>query len=183
MPNWCNNTIHIYGKQEEIAAFLSKFTNKECLSFNDFVPIPKEEKENWYDWNCENWGTKWDLHKEMTTLTILDTEIQVEAPTAWAPPLKFFETLAKDYPTMTFTVSYHEEGMMFCGFAEWSEGKEKTNVALTYTSSKHLKELFEKYDAEYTKAWLLPSESELEEEEEEDDDEEVKAAESRSQVG
>jgi cyclopropane fatty-acyl-phospholipid synthase-like methyltransferase len=73
--------------------------------------------------------------------------------------------------------------MMFCGFARWSEGQEETNVALTYESSKHLKELFDEYDCEYTEAWWPPSESELEEEEEEQEDEEVEAAESRSQEG
>lgn len=193
MPNWCNNAFHIHGTQEEINHFLSKWTNKKCidgewtskrcLKFNDFVTIPKEEEENWYDWNVNNWGTKWDLVEDMTTVITLDTEIQVETQTAWAPPLKFFETLSKMYPTMTFTVSYHEEGMMFCGYAEWSGGEEVTNLHIAYESRRQLKQFFEEYSGQYTEAWWPPSESELEEEEEDEQDEEVKAAESRSQEG
>ena len=62
MPNWCSNTIEIEGTKEQINAFVSfldEQNGKEWFSF--FKPTPPELKvEGWYEWNIENWGTKWN---------------------------------------------------------------------------------------------------------------------------
>ena len=48
---------------------------------------------SWYDWRCDNWGTKWNAY---------DTEIPGENllvfTTAWGPPERVIATLAERYP-------------------------------------------------------------------------------------
>ena len=43
MPNWCYNNLIITGDEKQIKAFKDKAKNKDTeLSFNNFVPLPKE---------------------------------------------------------------------------------------------------------------------------------------------
>ena len=38
-----------------------QFVNhEECLTFWGTCPRPEFQNEDWYSWNNDNWGTKWD---------------------------------------------------------------------------------------------------------------------------
>lgn len=85
MPNWCNNTLTIRGKKEDLLAFKKQLEDNKpkdghvCL-FQTFIPIPDEVKNttspnqdekqakyllekygatDWYNWQIEKWGIKW----------------------------------------------------------------------------------------------------------------------------
>ena len=86
MPNWCNNTLTIRGKKEDLLAFKKQLEDNKantegnvCL-FRTFIPTPDEiknttspnrDEENakyllekygaidWYNWQIQKWGTKW----------------------------------------------------------------------------------------------------------------------------
>lgn len=85
MPNWCNNTLTIRGKKEDLLAFKKELEDNKpkdghvCL-FQTFVPCPDELKnttspnkdeestkhllekygaKDWYNWQIEKWGIKW----------------------------------------------------------------------------------------------------------------------------
>lgn len=85
MPNWCNNTLTIRGKKEDLLAFKKELEDNKpkdghvCL-FQTFVPPPVEMKDtqspnrdkkqesyflekyaatDWYNWQIINWGIKW----------------------------------------------------------------------------------------------------------------------------
>ena len=138
MPNWCNNRVEIYGENpDQIKEVKEKLKGeKTCFDFNNIVPIPKELEgsaphqepdsfeakrlrkqhghDNWYDWCCGNWDTKWN--SASATLSEDGDSLQYEFNTAWAPPVKVIEALRKQYPDLSITAFYDEPGMQVAGY-------------------------------------------------------------------
>ena len=90
----------------------------DCL-FNEFVPRPKEEEENWHAWNNEHWGTKWDADFDNYLENIENDEdidlLNLTFNTAWGPPIDFYRAMTK----LGFEVSAsytEEEGEYEGGF-------------------------------------------------------------------
>jgi hypothetical protein len=153
MPNWCDNTLTISGTKEDLEEFKNKAkTDKEVLSLNNFVPMPKEldidsgsfsgdkktemekiYKENekkygyksWYEWCVENWGTKWEV-MDADILNEEDDYIDYRFDTAWSPPTEWLQKVAKQNPNLNFKLVYREDGMGFMG-ADYYEGGELVN--------------------------------------------------------
>jgi len=135
MPNWCENLIYAAGKPAAIKA-LNKWLGKDGFLLNKVLPMPaklegttfpssdKKTKEaaalikkfgfdNWYDWKVANWGTKWDIEAETTPVG--KNNVQIGFDSAWSPPTKVTLALSKRFPTLRFTHTYAEFGMMFAG--------------------------------------------------------------------
>jgi hypothetical protein len=121
MPNWCSNSIKIAGDREEIDKILNKAkTEKSDFSLSQLFPIPELNKKNWYDWCVENWGTKWDLSS--VDIDDQDDVVFVNCQTAWGSPLEAFHKISKDYPNLSFTITYDEQGINIFGVAEFQDG-------------------------------------------------------------
>ena len=64
MPNWITNELHLEGTEKDVEALLDSIivdrNNEQSVTFSNIVPMPESEKDNWYMWNINNWGTKWD---------------------------------------------------------------------------------------------------------------------------
>ncbi len=121
MPNWCSNSIEISGDREEIDKILTNAkTEKSNFSLSQLFPIPESNKENWYDWCVENWSTKWDLSS--VDIDDQDDVIYVNCQTAWGPPIGAFDKISKDYPNLSFTITYDEQGINIFGIAEFQDG-------------------------------------------------------------
>jgi hypothetical protein len=94
MPNWCTNTLMISGEYAEVQRLLETVeADKTALSLNKLITTPEELKNttapsrspeedkqrlkdlygaiDWYDWQVNNWGTKWDVHQTFTIHTSL----------------------------------------------------------------------------------------------------------------
>lgn len=93
-----------------------QFKLEHCLTpeqreFYDSL-IAKHGSENWYDWCCRNWGTKWDACHESMGETPRMTVFSFD--TAWGPPLEFAEKFVKkiltDYKGLTVRWEYSLEG-------------------------------------------------------------------------
>jgi len=114
MPNWCNNTVTIkHEDSTKIDAIEVELSKDKPELFNSLVPRPANKEEDWYNWNVENWGTKWDasishfIREDENTITVF-------METAWAPPTKFYYALLEQYYNVD--AYYHEEGMCFVGY-------------------------------------------------------------------
>jgi hypothetical protein len=119
MPNWCSNVATInHGDKEKIDAIENEL-NKEkddVALFQILKPRPADQEENWYSWNCENWGTKWEA-SVYDFERLDDYNIKINFDTAWGPPIALYEDLfSEGYDT---TAYYDECGMAFCGKFEF----------------------------------------------------------------
>jgi len=79
-------------------------------------PRPAEFEEEWYGWNIENWGTKWEA-SVYDFERLDDNNIKINFDTAWGPPIALYDYLFENgYDT---TAYYDECGMGFCGKYEY----------------------------------------------------------------
>jgi len=141
MPNWCDNRVEIYGDNpDQIKEVKKTLAGKEtCFDFNNIVPMPKELEgttapnpepdsfeakrlrkqhghDNWYDWCCDNWDTKWNSAGADLTSDSNNSIIEYEFQTAWGPPIKVIEALREQYPDLNITAFYDEPGMEMAGY-------------------------------------------------------------------
>ena len=108
MPNHCYNEIQIVS-DKGLAPIRKLIVNENedagLIDFNLRVPQPEEvrkspdmlgdqdrTKPNWYDWNCENWGTKWNAYEcEIIEDCIgeYNDMLEIKFTTAWGVPDKW----------------------------------------------------------------------------------------------
>ena len=117
MPNWCNNYATLTGPKEKIDELIVELHNSDEIDTTYQIlillrPRPTEQEENWYDWNVNNWGTKWDI--TLASYEIVDeTTVTLSFDSAWAAPTTLYEFLSqKGWDVDAF---YDEPGMGFCG--------------------------------------------------------------------
>jgi hypothetical protein len=136
MPNYCNNSLFIQGESVDVAKFyennMIKGSDDMELDFSRAVPQPKFDNpteqemfdsEGWYDWNIQNWGTKWNANTNYYDYEEDSEQFTVDFDTAWSPPIAWLEKVVAKYPELTFNLAYHEAGMNFRGEADGSEGE------------------------------------------------------------
>lgn len=127
MPNWCANILTVSGPVEDVERFMNmaKPDGEEYdLSLNALMPIPDEQKDNWYNWCITNWGTKWDVDAKITSVVENDDNKTVvyRFDSAWSPPVELFSAVLnagnEEYDNLYFHLAYAESGMGFIGVAE-----------------------------------------------------------------
>ena len=87
---------------------------REVNGYNEMIPEKEEQRlralygcANSYDWNCKNYGTKWDVEGDLvdnggSLVCCFDT--------AWNAPIAAIENISKLYPSLTFVMSWVDEG-------------------------------------------------------------------------
>lgn len=136
MPNWFYFSLNVSGKKEDVQEFVQNVkgsrdydTEGYEFDFNHFIPQPenifrgalgvKEEKHcednglpNWYRWNIDNWGTKWNASVE-DSWVVSDLEnvysYQYNLRTAWADPRPIIVKMIEKYPHLDFEIQGEEE--------------------------------------------------------------------------
>lgn len=76
-------------------------------------------QNDWYNWNINNWGTKWDVavsYEEENPNTYMEDTVNGENHvvyynfnTAWSRPMPALIKLSEQYPDLLFTLTYEEE--------------------------------------------------------------------------
>lgn len=139
MPNWCNNTLFVSGPKAAVDTFVKKAAGKESpLSFNSLVPCKINDKRyqnahekgcdgtsygnpnfNWYDWQVDHWGCKWDCSEATVEVETVDgtTTATFTFQTPWSPPTEFYRAITKKFKELSFDAYAWEPGISFwCHF-------------------------------------------------------------------
>lgn len=118
MPNWCSNTFEVTGDSQRMQAFYEFLEERNGKDWFDFFVNPaKEDDANWYAYNLENYGCKWNCEAGCWSIQDLDdgrSKIVLDFESPWAPPTKLYETLSQD-ESLEICAEYNEEGMGFVG--------------------------------------------------------------------
>lgn len=127
MPNDCYCKVRIGADPAHIALLCDTE-----FSFEKLYPCPPDQKENWYEWNTEHWGTKWDRSNYRVD-TRGDAGLEIKFCTAWSPPSGLFNFLAETYHDVWIRCDWSEEG----GYAgvyvvHWNEKENKLDKTDTY---------------------------------------------------
>lgn len=147
MPNWCENTVSIFGSKEVLESVIEFVkpnvsnmavldeAEPSAMSLQSIFPMDTEllngdaftsDSTGWYDWRVENWGTKWDIQAEASELHVYQDDVysvDYTFDSAWAPPTEVFVVLSKTFPEIVIHLSYDEPGMGFSGYAVMSKGE------------------------------------------------------------
>ena len=120
MPNWVKTKLAVAGSKEDKLAIKALVKGEEKdFDFNKVVPTPddifqgdigqaEQEKygdKNWYDWNCKNWGTKWNACRSSAS----DDGSHYEFETAWSVASPVLEALSAKFPKAKITCRYADE--------------------------------------------------------------------------
>jgi len=151
MPNWCDNQITITGPNsviDKIEKIVKEEKDGDGL-LNFFHPMPKQLEDttspsssadkpqpmvegfdNWYDWRCENWSTKWEVNefygvdRQHLNDSLDESTISFGFSSAWSPPINAYQTFIMNMSEKNLDVSvkayYYEGGCDFMGC--WDNG-------------------------------------------------------------
>tara|TARA_R110001592_G_scaffold151176_9_gene377472 strand:- start:5880 stop:6461 length:582 start_codon:yes stop_codon:yes gene_type:complete len=75
-------------------------------------PATGRNDDRWYDWNINNWGTKWEV-SEIEVTDSSDTELYVYFDTAWSPVIPIFDKLVER--GLDVEAEFKDEGWNFAG--------------------------------------------------------------------
>jgi hypothetical protein len=125
MPNWSFNHLQIIGKQDEIDKCLNSVKTKEsAFDFDAVIPRP-ENISDWYTWNIEHWGTKWNAQPSSGDTIVAEripTGAEIWFDTPWTPPVPVLLELSKKFPELEFQLYFTEEWMGE-GLAQFKNGE------------------------------------------------------------
>lgn len=109
MPNHVVNQVYINDvesktKFAEIAEFVKSDTT--LFDFAKLVPEPSDN-DDWYDWRCTNWGTKWNAYE----IVCNPYRTMFEMWTAWTTPFQVMVALSAKFPEVLVTVDFADEDL------------------------------------------------------------------------
>jgi hypothetical protein len=156
MPNWCNNTVRITGKNSEIKRIEKAIKEDGFLQY--LHPMPKELDDttadgtkreelikatgasDWYDWRTTNWSTKWEVSRDYAEPEIEEMDeheaiLTWSFDSAWAPPIGAYDHYLGNNSDMTIFATYYEQAVTSweCGTQAMTEViiPETTNQMMT----------------------------------------------------
>ena len=113
-PDW-KNTPNDKGELPQLREM--KDTEGRVIHTTYDFPDGKND-DRWYDWNINNWGTKWDVDPDCDHVESNCFECEFE--TAWSPAEGIFYALREQYPDVEVSWFYDEPGMQVAGYLQTS---------------------------------------------------------------
>jgi hypothetical protein len=120
----------LFPSPKELISIHSGFNTVDGVEVNEWreidgkiIPLTAEEQLdlmkkygalNWYDWQIQNWGTKWgDCETVLTEHGDRRTTFSFE--TAWSPMTAGLMKISELFPKLKFKLNFFESGMGFRG--------------------------------------------------------------------
>lgn len=149
MPNWFYFEMQVSGTKKDVLEFVENVKGSEKFEtegrdfdFNHFIPQPEnifranlsfdkqqELKESgipdWYNWNNDNWGTKWNVAVDDVNVCVYNdgsADVFYTMRTAWAFPTPVIEQMIRDYHHLNFSIQGEEESVAYGVNIDSSEG-------------------------------------------------------------
>ena len=114
-PDWDNTPNEDGELPSEVEEIRNKSNGLLVMSIKKFPSTGKSD-DRWYNWNCENWGTKWNAGNAEVYVCEYGDHVQFKFQTAWAAPVEILLALREQYPDLQFNWFYRIEGWEDCGF-------------------------------------------------------------------
>ena len=134
MPNNTQNTLELTGNSQTVMAFVDQMGKhmdfekvipppanmfRENLNLDDMERCAREGIPTWREWQCENWGTKWNAYEtedvvgEKWAGNFMTATYRFQ--TAWDAPRPVIAAIIKQNPDIEVTGGYVLEGYEGCG--------------------------------------------------------------------
>lgn len=111
MPNVCANSLELAASKEVIDEFQSKLEVSSENFFDLFVP-PSPNSDEWYQYNLDTYGCKWNCGANDFERTSEKTML-ITFDSPWGPPINLYNTIVKG--GIEVYAEYYEPGMCFVG--------------------------------------------------------------------
>lgn len=126
MPDIVSPQIVAFGRLDTVQSLYDFLSPQNGgFSFNRFIPGPwngsSEEYENYHEWRCTNWETKWDCF-DVTVELISDGDeghVRIGYSCPWNASLPVHLKLAEMYPNLSYLVC--EQTYPYVGSVVFSE--------------------------------------------------------------
>ena len=148
MPNWCMNNLTV---EHDDPAMVDRFEKAYNAgnTCNEFIPMPEDIGDGWYNFCVNNWGTKWDFGgagNHGLDATRVGNQVSCTFDSAWAPPVGLYEKLVELGYNVKAT--YWEPGMAFCGvwdngFDDYMEYRDHNEIPVGLWKEYNMDEFFE----------------------------------------
>lgn len=163
MPNHITNKVVIIGTPERITEVVALLVSKNkesrnstSFDFDNILPMPAElhgttapsrspnpelikkyGSDNWYDWSCANWGTKWNSYcSSEAQLNKNGTRATFVFQTAWSTPAPVIAKLSEKFPDIKIKVWFADEDFGYnVGKYICEKGEIIEEISLDNTSS------------------------------------------------
>jgi len=114
-PDWDSTPNEDGELPSEVEEIRNKSNGLLVMSLKKF-PVSGRTDERWFDWNRENWGTKWNAGKAEVYVCKYGDHVQFKFQTAWCAPVEILLALRDQYPQLQFNWFYRIEEWEDCGF-------------------------------------------------------------------
>ena len=74
------------------------------------------QDDRWYNWRCQNWGTKWDCYDVDIDDSDMPHGFQVTFDTAWSPPEEICSAIRDQFDDLSVSWFFDEPGCEVAGY-------------------------------------------------------------------
>jgi hypothetical protein len=146
MPNHILNRLFLKGNKESIDKIIG-----DEFKFQNTIPRPENVNDG-YNWNCHNWGTKWDAY-EVEIKKRNENYAFLEFQTAWSPPHAWLKNISEIFDDLQYKLVWSDEDFP-------SSGKITNNNNEYYNhENPHAISFVKKHFSDYHDHWMENSEN------------------------